>query len=359
MAADLTGIDNVGEFFSAHYLQERLPEETKAQDPEQQAQLEDTVARLRDLGGTLLRQLDDAWSRTSAGGRWEAAHDLSVRTLESLGYERTPSAYAVLETAEPANQAVSLLSELRHGDAPHLLVLEGGLPDVNASVLEQPANAVAALPDSAKEAGLTAPADATLEDAISGLFEAAAPPRWILVLGAKEALLAERGRWGRGQYLRFDFEALLRRKDPIALRVTAALLGRHFLAPSAGRPLHDALTESSHQHAVGVSAALKFAAREAVELLGNEAVHYTRTTTKKALYGERAARELTDECLIYLFRLLFLFYAEARAGELRGLPMAAEEYARGYSLEVLRELEQVPLTAPEASGRHPRTRLHA
>ena len=27
--ADLTGIENAGEFFSAHYLQERLPEEIK------------------------------------------------------------------------------------------------------------------------------------------------------------------------------------------------------------------------------------------------------------------------------------------------------------------------------------------
>jgi hypothetical protein len=99
---------------------------------------------------------------------------------------------------------------------------------------------------------------------------------------------------------------------------------------------------------VGVSADLKFAAREAVELLGNEVVHYMRKTSKKALYGERAARELTEDCLVYLFRLLFLFYAEARASELHGLPMAAEEYARGYSLEVLRELEQVPLTTPEA-----------
>ncbi len=127
-----------------------------------------------------------------------------------------------------------------------------------------------------------------------------------------------------------------------------SLLGRELLAPTAGRPLHEELTERSHKHAVGVSSDLKYAAREAVELLGNEVVHYYRTTLKKALYGDRAARELTEECLVYLFRLLFLFYAEARAPELKGLPMGAEEYARGYSLEVLRELEQVPLATPEA-----------
>jgi hypothetical protein len=108
------------------------------------------------------------------------------------------------------------------------------------------------------------------------------------------------------------------------------------------------LFEASHQHAVGVSASLKYAAREAVELLGNEAVYYVRTVSKTSLHTARAARELTDDCLVYLFRLLFLFYAEARAKELRGLPMGAEEYALGYSLEALRDLEQVPLTTPEA-----------
>ena len=170
-----------------------------------------------------------------------------------------------------------------------------------------------------------------------------------MLLGGREAILADRGRWGRGQFLRFDLETLLRRRDTGALRITAALLSRELLAPGAGRAaLPESLIASSHQHAVGVSAELKFAAREAVELLGNEVVYYLRTTSKKALYDERAARELTEDCLAYLFRLLFLFYAEARAGELQGLPMGAEEYARGYSLEVLRELEQVPLTTPEA-----------
>ena len=79
-----------------------------------------------------------------------------------------------------------------------------------------------------------------------------------------------------------------------------------------------------------------------------EYVHYQRTVGKKALYTDRAAAELTAECLTYLYRLLFLFYAEARAGELGSLPMNAEEYLFGYSLEALRDLELVPLTTPEA-----------
>jgi hypothetical protein len=143
---------------------------------------------------------------------------------------------------------------------------------------------------------------------------------------------------------------LLARRDASALTICAALIGRSTLAPADGAPLHDSLDERSHKHAHGVSSDLKFAAREAVELLGNEYVYWERTQGKKTLFTEQAARELTDECLAYLYRLLFLLYAEARADELKSLPMNSPEYARGYSLEALRDLEQKPLTTPESQN---------
>ncbi len=345
--ADLTGIDNAGEFFSAHYLQERLPDELKGQDAATQAVLDDRVGHLRATSAYLFRALADLGT---AEGRALVAHNLAVRTLEALGYSRG-AGYALLDGAS-AKSAVPLLAELDHGGLPYLYVLEGGLPHGEEDpLLAQELGSlahVAPLPDEALAAGLSVPARLTLDETLGALFAGATPPRWIVLLGGREAILAERGRWGRGQFLRFDLETLLRRRDAEALRVTAALLSRELLAPGAGRPLPDSLMESSHQHAVGVSAELKFAAREAAELLGNEWVHYLRTTAKSKLYSDEVAGELTQDCLVYLFRLLFLFYAEARAGELQGLPMGAEEYARGYSLEVLRELEQVPLTSPEA-----------
>jgi hypothetical protein len=343
---DLTGIDNAGEFFSAHYLQERLPDDIKAQDVATLAVLDERVARLRGTSVHLFRTIADLGSATIEG-RAEAAHDLAVRNLEALGYERA-AGYVALERMETTNLAVPLLAELRQGETPYLYVVEAGIPHENDTLLDQPIESIAHLPDEAADAQLSLPVGLTLGEVVSALFSATAPPRWIVVLGGREAILAERGRWGRGQFVRFELETLLRRRDIGTLRITAALLSRELLAPSAGRALPETLLDSGHQHAVGVSAELKFAAREAVELLGNEWVHYMRTTTKAKLYDERAARELTEDCLIYLFRLLFLFYAEARAGELQGLPMGAEEYARGYSLEVLRELEQVPLTTSEA-----------
>jgi len=48
-----------------------------------------------------------------------------------------------------------------------------------------------------------------------------------------------------------------------------------------------------------------------------------------------------------MYRLLFLFYIEARP-ELGYAPIDAEAYLKGYSVEHLRELEQTPLTTDQA-----------
>ena len=229
--ADLTGIDNVGEFFSAHYLQERLPDELKGQDAATVERLDACTARLRGTSAHLFRTLADLGAATAAE-RATAGRDLTVRTLEALGYARGAH-YVALERGDTANQAVPLLTELRHGDAPYLYVLDAGLPHDEEALLEQRLDRLAPLPAEALEAGLTL-APLTLDDAVGALFASATPPRWVVLLGGREAIAAERGRWGRGQFLRFELETLLRRRDAGALRVTAALLGREFLAPGAG-----------------------------------------------------------------------------------------------------------------------------
>jgi len=348
MAADLTGIENVGEFFSAHYLEVRLLEELRSLGMAEREAIDATVSRLRAMGPRLLDALAEGVSGQGTAVRREVTHDLVIRVLEALGYEREAGGYAVLERPGSPHEALPLLASLAHGRDACVYLLEAGLPPLDDGLLGQPAASAGALPEAATKHELVLPSDLDLGEAVSALFATPSPPRWVVLVGAAEVVLAERARYGRGQYLRFDLATLLRRRSPDALRLCAALLSRTLLAPTAERPLHDTLLEKSHQHAVGVSASLKYAAREAVELLGNEVVRYQRTTGKKRIFTERAARELTDDCLVYLFRLLFLLYAEARAGELHGLPMRAEEYARGYSLEVLRELEQVPLTTPDA-----------
>src|SRR5262249_46413489 len=62
------------------------------------------------------------------------------------------------------------------------------------------------------------------------------------------------------------------------------------------------------------------------------------------------ARNLTVESLTYLYRLLFLFYAEARGKETGIVDVTSDEDRLGYALESLRDLEQVPLTTEAAQN---------
>ena len=67
---------------------------------------------------------------------------------------------------------------------------------------------------------------------------------------------------------RFDWNEILDSKDTYTLQAAAALLHHLSLAPQQGASLLDGLDENAHKHAFGVSEDLKYALREAIEILG-------------------------------------------------------------------------------------------
>jgi type I restriction-modification system DNA methylase subunit len=173
------------------------------------------------------------------------------------------------------------------------------------------------------------------------------PPRWVLLFNNGQVLLVDRNKWAQKRMLRFDLAAILANRDDGPRRALAALLHHDSVTPSEGTCLLDTLGENSHKQAFSVSQDLKYSAREAVELLGNEVVWYLRET-HQGILKEIEANDLTRECLRYLYRLLFLFFVEARP-ELGYAPMKSEEYRTGYSLESLRDVvEQGDLTTEES-----------
>ena len=181
------------------------------------------------------------------------------------------------------------------------------------------------------------------------VFKQDAPPRWVLLLSDRQCILIDRYKWLQNRLLRFDWDEILGRKDDITLKATAALLHLQSLVPEQGNSLLDNLDENSHKHAFGVSEDLKYALREAIELLGNEAAEQLIQMSGINFTGKSAldADKLSRECLRYMYRMLFLFYIEARP-ELNYVPHESEAYRKGYSLETLRDLELVKLTSDES-----------
>ncbi|MEH6490473.1 Eco57I restriction-modification methylase domain-containing protein [Halopseudomonas sp.] len=175
------------------------------------------------------------------------------------------------------------------------------------------------------------------------------PPRWVLLLSDRQGILIDRYKWSQNRMLRFDWEDILGRRDDKTLKATAVLLHRDSLAPKEGQCRLDSLDENSHKHAFAVSDDLKYALRQAIEQLGNEAaaqlIAQARERKEGIFSGDNAldADQLSKECLRYMYRILFLFYIEARP-ELGYLPTTDESWRTGYSLDSLRDLEMVRLT---------------
>lgn len=180
------------------------------------------------------------------------------------------------------------------------------------------------------------------------IFTCQNPPRWVLLIQFGAIVLIDRNKWAEKRLLRFDLRDILDRKEAPTLRLTAALLHKDNLCPNSGESLLDKLSDKSNRHAAAISEKLKYAAREAVELMGNEAVYYLKKVRKDKVYDRDLAKQISEEALRYLYRLLFLFYLEARGKKLGYVSMNDPIYRTGYSLESLRDLELVPLTTKES-----------
>ncbi|MFB7075649.1 class I SAM-dependent DNA methyltransferase, partial [Streptomyces sp. NPDC056290] len=191
------------------------------------------------------------------------------------------------------------------------------------------------------------------------LFACEEPPRYVLLLSGGVVVLADRAVWGEGRYLGVSLDTALQRNDTRVggeLDTVAALFGADSLrVPEEGgeNPLDKLLSESA-KHAVGVSKDLREGLRKSVELIANEVIqrlHEQGVRPEDISELPELGRRLTRESLRYLYRILFLLYAEARP-ELGILPADYPEYQQGYGLGRLGELvaEREPVSDTARKG---------
>ncbi|HTJ70693.1 MAG TPA: DNA methyltransferase [Actinospica sp.] len=180
----------------------------------------------------------------------------------------------------------------------------------------------------------------------SFLFFSEEPPRFVLLLTGGVVVLADRHNWGEGRYLAANLEQALEKRDTLKtgeLATIAALFSLAMLRPAedGGDAVLDTLLKSSAENAVGVSTELRDGLRDSVELIANEVLERLRDEGVAWQQVEDVripfATELTRESLRYLYRILFLLFAEARP-ELGILPSTDGNYEAGYSILRLREL---------------------
>lgn len=372
----LVGIYNENDFYSHHYLSEVfvgdirgvleqwLEKENQAREIERaekeqggkpQRGYRAPHTQLASYSGEYFRELNQHLSVKDINKRLSNQRARWSPILHALGFEIKPT-QVLLE-----NGQLPVLSAYQdHQGLPLLWILEAHDPSMDdcADLLSLPllSQQLEALePEQRKVLLKTQQGDElSWQDLISKkIFSAPEPPRWLLLLGNRQCLLLDRTKWAQNRLLRFDLEEILGRKESDTLKAMAALLHKDSICPQQGQNLLDNLDESSHKHAFSVSEDLKYALRESIELLGDEAAK--QLIEKGFTYDGKNnidASQLSLECLRYMYRMLFLFYIEARP-ELKYAPTNSDVYLKGYSLEALRDLEMVDLSTEESrNGRY-------
>ena len=346
MAETYPGITNENSFFSDHYLSDLFAKDRQRWAKDTDAELASPADRRR-LASLYLQGKRVYGAGMERGVLPRQAGEFQQALLEALGYERRPERVPV--TIDNRQVAVPLLARVatsKEQDA--LWVVEfrdqigddewGGDPlagGFHAGLYPWSDGDELDLPDG----------NTTVEKVIeAGVFGQSRPPRWVMVVSLARIVLLDRVKWAEDRLLRFDLETILTHPDAESFRTMQALLHRTSLAPTGEVRGMEGFDENSRLHAVGVSTDLKYAMQEAVELLGNEALRQYADRNRPA----PSAEDLTRECLRYLYRLLFLFFAEAHP-ELGHAGMRSPVYQNGYSLETLRDAELVRLPDNEDS----------
>ncbi|GAB0102557.1 hypothetical protein JMUB6875_15250 [Nocardia sp. JMUB6875] len=365
----LDSLVNRGDYFSAHYLAEVLPKDLKKKDGllaawterekqhrQEKSATAETAAEgatdrtwvtprqgLRALGKPYWadrpyfadldarRRDDDPLTARETAEQHKKLHELHGDVLRALGFDAQPRELTVERTGREHTVPVAFADD-------HLVAIEcGWAVDVDAAL------------DDSQAGRLLSPVTLDNHTEITSgtklakwLFAGDNPPRYVLILAGGVVILADRATWGEGRYLGVSLDIALGRNDIDELSVIAALFGADSLLPPAeggSEPLAELLS-SSRNHAVGVSKELRDGLKESVELIANEVLDRIRSQGARPediMEPAALAKELGRESLRYLYRILFLLYAEARP-ELGILPTDDQDYGRGYSLARLGDL---------------------
>jgi len=379
---NLTGISNENEFYSQHYMAEIfsgdsdvkglqdswLQQETEAREAALTEQDKKNAWRTpwsqmsRNARETLLL-LDEYGHKQIAADRLTLGREILRSLLSTFELPYAPRAQYI----EHTDSYVPLLGEMKNSQGePLLWIIEAqalsGDYDADSDPLALPIH-IAQLKGLEDYPSFEQQSDQASEDnwqklLSSTVFSQTLPPRWVILASPYQWLLIDRSKYAQNRLIRFDWKEIFSRREIDTLKAASVLLHKEALLDAKGQTLLDTLDENAHKHAYGVSEDLKYALRECIELLGNEASQQLiakASQNKKGIFSGKNQLDpddLSRQCLRYMYRLLFLFYIEARP-ELGYAPTGSEVYLKGYSLEHLRELELMPLTnEQERQGRY-------
>ena len=345
---DLIGIENEAEFFPSGTLSDVLKEELqditsrwsgldKAAHP---------IERLSRIAAQTIDTLRQTRNTADQARQTELIREVHHALVSSLGYAWKTEFVSTALNENPVIPIVGRAADAYGHDA--LWIIEAPNTDEHDEATD-PLSICFQAEQFSPEMQEDALLDKAIEEFLAdGVFELPNSPRHILVLGFAQIILIDKRKWPARSVLRFDLQEIFTRDDRDTLTVMTCLISREARVPDQGTPLSDRLEEEAQRNANAVTTSLKRTVRDAIEILGQEALEVAGgkypsnfpDTNRRGVWID--GPELSKECLRYMYRLLFLFYAEANP-RLKLFDLKNPIYAAGYSLEALRELESTPL----------------
>jgi hypothetical protein len=270
-----------------------------------------------------------------------------------------PEAYALLRNALGFKGTTAAITFERSGtetlvpgvwktEDSGVLFLEAGPADAAEDVLSAVKPLGRVLVDGKETPSLT------VAKVISEIYLAERAPKYVVIMAGRWLVLTEQERWAEGRYLAADALLVADRNDTKKHAETdrfLAIFGRDSLMPSPdGAIWWDDVLAASVKHTVGVSQDLREGIRRSIEIIANDVLK--RRATQGLPVDEVDGQVLARQSLRFLYRILFLLYAEA-SPEMGVLPIGAGEYNEGYGLDRLRELTLVNIQSQESQrGTH-------
>ena len=354
-------LENIGDYFSQHFFDEDFPKKVFDKSGYGADHIKEFTSKMGPLSEKYYKFKNDFLNLRRTKDKVKRTHDFHTELLQALGYINGVRAYDEPVVMDD-KKIIPVRYRFNKNDKPYLYIMEMQpmiqVGDVDADGLYEQSymkeDWEKVLPDSWDGYDIR---PEVIKEALSELFllPEEERPVYLIMLAGPKIFLIQYEKWKFDSYLLFDLEELFTvtktasNRNLLAL-FYALLAKKQFISETESVLV--GLEEDAHKASYGVTVTLKSAVIYAVEELANEAIFYKRSQAKTLeakkeivtlLDNENFARELKDECLEMVYRLLFLFYAESRA-DLEILPIKDRTYQKGYSLEMLRDLEMVALT---------------
>lgn len=277
---------------------------------------------------------------------WERFHSMRQPLQKALATIEHDNESSVRTAADLQQEAFGYapLTEIELHSGEDSLVLQGWTGNAGSAVWFA-AEAIDGPEDLTDTAPLDMPVvsgketDLSTANLIGRIFLADTPPNFIVVSAGTWMILAERESWPLGRLLAVDMATVAERGDKRSggeMQHAAVMFGRENVERAAdGTTWWTETLEDSRTHAVKVSESLRGAIKSSIEIIGNNVLDRHRRLGKDIDYID--GQELSRQSLRYLYRILFLLFAEA-SPETEILPVGASEYTEGYGLTRLRNL---------------------